>query len=102
MGSPALYRDPAGIPAKRPVRADDPVARDDHRDRVAAVRPADRTGRAGTPDPPRDLRVARRLAVRDRAHLVPHGALERGALDIEVEVEVELGPRSEERRVGKE
>src|SRR3954447_16831371 len=64
------------------------MARDDQSDRVAPVRAADRAARAGAADAFGDLRVGRGLAVRDRAHLVPHAPLERRALELDIQVEL--------------
>ncbi len=74
--------DPAGptVTAERAIRRDDPVAGDQHRDRVAAESPADRTGGSWRPDPSGDLAVARRLAPRDLADGVEHATVEDGAV----------------------
>src|SRR5580765_265274 len=52
-----LPREPAAVAADLPARRDDPVARDDDRDRIAAERLPDGAAPARLPDPPRDLAV---------------------------------------------
>src|SRR6266446_6389649 len=52
---PPLHLEPAAVSAERPVRGDHPVARHDERDRVPAVRGADRAGGCRSSDDPRQL-----------------------------------------------
>src|ERR1700712_1630713 len=66
-----------------------------HRDRVAAVRPAHGAAGARAADAPRDLGVRRRLAVRDRAQLLPYAPLE-GRAGRRLELEGEGGPLARE------
>ena len=67
-------------------------------DGVARHRPADRARRAGPPDAPRDLAVARHLAPRDRADAVEHQPVPRGPVaDVDRQV-VEPDRRPVQRR----
>src|SRR3954451_5800596 len=79
---------PAAVAGEAAVRADDPVAGHDDRDRVAAVGGADRPRPVRAPDLPGDLAVAARLAVRDRGQRLPHAAQERRAVQREGEGEL--------------
>ena len=75
-----LALQPAGVAGEGAVGADDAVARDDDRDRVAAVGQADRArGGVGAAEAVRDLAVRRGLAVADLAQLAPDPLLERRA-----------------------
>src|SRR5689334_4050454 len=75
----ALVLEPAAEAGQRAVAADDPVARADDGDRVAAVGAADGARLAGVPDARGDLAVAGGLAIRDAQELGPHAPLEGGA-----------------------
>src|SRR5687768_13649165 len=73
----------ASIPRKRAVGVDDPVARDDDRDTVVAVRPADRARGEWPAELARDPVVRRGLGEGDLQQLVPDGGLEWCAVQIE-------------------
>ena len=73
----ALEVQPAPEAGERPVRADDAVAREDHRDRVLPVRRADRASRVrAETEPARLLAIAHGLAVRNRRQREPALLLE--------------------------
>src|SRR3954466_6919789 len=59
----SLRLEPAAVPAKRPVRGEHAVARDDDRHRVRAERGAGRTRRLRAPGLRRHRRVRRDIAV---------------------------------------
>ena len=63
------------------------MAGEDDRDRVAAVRRADRPHGRGPADPVRLLAVGAGLAVGDLGERLPGCELERGAVEVEREVE---------------
>src|SRR4051795_3982961 len=84
-----LALDAAGVAGQRAVGTDHAVARDDDRDRVAAVGQADGArGGVGLAEPPRDLAVRRGVAVADREQLAPDRALELAAGRVERQVEL--------------
>jgi hypothetical protein len=69
------------------VRADEPVARDHHRQRVSCVGTSDRSRAVREPEPQRLLGVRPRLAVRDLDERAPRALLEGRPRGIEWEVE---------------
>src|SRR3954452_2116939 len=83
---PCLAVEPPAVPGQGAVAADDAVAGDDDRDRVAAVGEADGTCGAGTPDASRQLAVADPLTEGDAHQLVPDAALEGRSLQREGQV----------------
>src|SRR5215207_7645601 len=84
-----LALEPARIAGQRSVRPDDAVARHDDRDRVGAVRGADRARDHGlVAQAPGDVAIARGLAVRDALQLGPDLLLELRALARERQVEL--------------
>src|SRR5437879_5632469 len=89
-----LHGETARKAGERAVRSDHAMARRDDRDRIAAVRGADGAHGRGMPDLIGDLRVAARLAERNREQRVPHLLLERGPDEIELEIE-DLAPARE-------
>src|SRR5262245_48284950 len=84
-----LALDAAGVPGQGAVGSDHPVARDDDRDRVAAVGESDGPGGGvGLAEPLRDLAVRRGVAVPDLQQLTPDGPLEVAPLRVEREIEL--------------
>ena len=79
---------PSAVADKRPVRPYDTVARDDDRNRVAAVGQSDRPAGAAAADLPGELRVAPGFPVRDLAQRSPDPALELGTGKVQVHVEL--------------
>src|SRR6185436_5771876 len=67
------------------------MAGDRDRHRIRGAGRGHRARGAGLSDAPRDLRVADRLAGRDRAQRLPHAELEGRAADVERQVEAERG-----------
>src|SRR5207302_3377652 len=82
-----LALDPPTIPAQAAVFPDGAVARDHQRDRVRRARPADRPRRAGLAEPPGDVAVGARRAVRDRPQLLPDAPLEGGGLNVQRQIQ---------------
>src|SRR5258708_5160166 len=82
----ALELEPAAEPGERPVGADHAVARKDERQRVLAVRGANRARRVRPEtEPARLFPVAHGLAVGDRREREPALPLELGAVEVERE-----------------
>ena len=69
---PLLEVETAAVSPESSVGGDDAVARDDDRDRVAAVGGADRTRRPGPADAPGELGVAPRRSQRNLAQSLPY------------------------------
>ena len=65
MQQTPLAPETATVAAELAVLVDDPVARNDDRDPVQAVRPADRANRRGTAYLARDVGLRSRLPVRN-------------------------------------
>lgn len=82
----ALCLQPAGIARERAVRADDTVAGDEDRQRVAVVCHADGARCLRAADGGGNRTVAARLTVGDRAQRRPHAQLERRAARIKRQV----------------
>src|SRR5437764_9061334 len=84
----SLQVEAAAEARERAVGADHAVARQDERERVLAVRRADRPRRVrAEAEPPRLLPVAHGLPVRDRREREPALALELRAVEVEGQVE---------------
>jgi hypothetical protein len=83
---PTVY--PIPFHYSNPVTADHPMTRGDYRERVAAVRGADRANRARVADLRRHFGIGPRLAERDRTERLPDLPLERCAGHIERQREV--------------
>src|SRR5579872_3746672 len=101
-----LARQAAAVACQLAVRADDPVAGNDDRNRVAAVRQPDGASGARQLDPARDLAVGDGLAEADGLQLSPDAPLERSAAGRQRQVEareragevgIELASRLRER-----
>ena len=84
----ALFFHASGIGGQAAVRADDPVAGDEDRDRVVPDRPADSL-RGQVREPAlrgqllRDPAIGRRFAIGDRQQNVPYRAAERRTARVE-------------------
>ena len=85
--SQALVSRPPPKPVRLPSLPIDAMARQDHRDRVAAVGGTDRPCLAGVAEAAGLLAVADRGAERDRRQPLPRRALERRAARVERHVE---------------
>jgi hypothetical protein len=70
------------------VTADDPVAGHDDRDRIAAIRGADRAYGFRPADTFGDIRIRRRLSVWDLLQRLEHAELELGTIELQREIEV--------------
>src|SRR5688500_18605188 len=79
LEQPALARQAAAVTAELAVRVDDAMARNDDRELVRTVRGADGAHGSRAADGARELRIAPRLAGRDRQQRVPDGVLKRRA-----------------------
>jgi hypothetical protein len=79
----ALERQPAAEADQRPVGADDAMAREDDRQRVAAVGRPDRAHGPRAAEPPCLLPVADRRPEGDVGERVPRGDLELGPDGVE-------------------
>src|SRR5688500_14875958 len=84
---PLLALDAAAVTGQRSVRSDDAMAGNDHRNRVCAVRRADRANRRGSSDALRELGIGDRVAVGNAQQLVPDRELELGAAQSQRNVE---------------
>src|SRR5579875_534008 len=84
----ALAIEPAAVSGQASVGADKPVAGHDDADRITRVRVAHGPTGAGHPEPPGELAVADRRAVRNAAQRRPHSLLERRARQDEGQVEI--------------
>jgi len=84
---PALAPQAAAIAGEGAVGAHHPVARHHHRDPVVAVGPGHRPHRARLAEEAGLVGVAPRLAVRDRPQHLPDPLLERGAAQVERDLE---------------
>src|SRR5207253_206437 len=76
---------PPPVTRKAAVAADSAVARDHHGYRVRRAGPADRADCRGLAEIGRDLRIASRLAARDRLQRFPDAPLEGGRPEVERE-----------------
>src|SRR5215207_10009892 len=83
-----LALEPAAVADERAVGADDAVARDDDRDRVAAVGETDRAHGARVAELVGERTVGRRLAVGDLEQQRPHALLEGRSGRAELELEL--------------
>src|SRR3954454_18470514 len=84
---PLLRIQPAAEPVQTPVAPDHAMTGEDDRERVAAVRRADRPHGGGAADSRRLLGVCARLAVGDLAQCAPCSDLECRPREIEWELE---------------
>jgi hypothetical protein len=84
---PALAGEATGVAGEAAVRADDAVAGNDDRDRVASQGEADGAGGPRHPDATGQPRITDRGAERDRAERIPDAALELGPAGGERHVE---------------
>src|SRR5256885_2804545 len=87
LQQPALAVDAATEAGKLAVRTDDAVTRNDDGDGVLAVGGTDGAGGSQVAQAARDVAVAARHPVGNRAQLLPHPQLERSAARVERQIE---------------